>query len=1162
MSSIADSIKLRSGRRQSSGSAAPPNYTGHPADRTLESESDTVIVRPRVARRKTIVAKTRTNAGASRKTPSAAARTSKTNGVQKPIASKAPRKRPTRPQPATRERKAVRSPTPPNVGVEQGLKTPADDSSYLQPLKRKSADVNEESLPSKRIRLNNDESDSELSVFDQTPEPPDHLDRYIPGALLESSGQTTAAAEAEVRSLPPVPPFVPIEDEPRPLPKSFDQTITAGPEVEAAPQVSADEISPVSPMTTLPAAPNALAPPTPTTAPARRSSIVLKVPSLGSLPLFDPTPASAATSSGTARKAPIRSIKTPATPGRILSEATVEEDDDDPDDDYFDDFVASSDSPTTDVAARKRRRGISKPAPRKKPALTSGSTENTKPLRKKPSLSRAPAARGKKSSDVNDPGMDTPISASNAVQSLPTPPSSQSSQSDFLGLIDPDLLKLSQSLAHREPLESKPPPIGKPEVWAPGRQELCETLPYYKSAHSGCYANGGNIYSFMFDSVGTSREYMDQDIIIARMGGSMATDAKTGAMYQKADHDINDMQPQSVLNNMAQKNPLVIICGSQNQGSVTKMPHRYCVLGWFKPTHVWGEMTKGKKGPVKTIRYRFERLDRSNASWYSASSSPAGDNDTPASPSLEMRECQACGKACPQVYLLGWMCTNPECSEMWKLPNGQHAPYDELDYHPAFLLHRTYWEREDPPFSLNPGIPQIGQHFGDNLTYINTRGVVCPDCGRCNTRYLFTGWRCDTQGCNWKLMPEHQVVMPANLHHTPWDITSAGPSLIKATAKPAINTKVKYYHNYKVVRYTIEGVDGAVIVAKANSKVVSEPGGPDDMFREMQGVDVGLERRMLRKAVDVEVDQQKETLAKPTDEDGEPEDVPEDDADDHHKAEVGARMTAFGMNFGMPYKFIASGDSKSFEDAPAAIRAARSRLNWAQSAFVNDQAGYQDFNEELVFAYMEDQKIKYHDDGEKGLGPRIATLSLGAAATMSLRVKAKYFSHVSNTGVFTDEKPLPLPLLESSGYASGYKSKTRSAALQGSAKPSKDTHTGRLDAYAELQALRQAGDSEAFRRRSKEIPKELELRRKQADAILSFHLTHGDVVIMEGEQIQKYLEHQVEPHGNLRFALTCRTVLPNHLPPYQLPPYEVKPDEERYDGGALREDGDGEAVRW
>jgi len=66
---------------------------------------------------------------------------------------------------------------------------------------------------------------------------------------------------------------------------------------------------------------------------------------------------------------------------------------------------------------------------------------------------------------------------------------------------------------------------------------------------------------------------------------------------------------------------------------------------------------------------------------------------------------------------------------------------------------------------------------------------------------------------------------------------------------------------------------------------------------------------------------------------------------------------------------------------------------------------------------------------------------------------------------------------------------------------------------------------------------------------------------MVGEDVQKFLEHQVEPTGSLRFALTCRTVLGNHLPSDQLPKYDVA-DAEQYDCSAIRKDGDGEAVVW
>ena len=803
--------------------------------------------------------------------------------------------------------------------------------------------------------------------------------------------------------------------------------------------------------------------------------------------------------------------------------------------------------------SRKRKAETSTTTPRKR--ATKASTTSDETFEVKPKVRKTPVQRKSKEK--------TPVSQKNALQ-LPSPPMSTSDYLEASGVhIDPDLLALSRDLTYREALEKKPAPCGKPEVWAPGRQELCETLPYYKSAHSGCYSNGNTVYSFMFDSAGVGREYMDQDVIIARMGGGMESD-ETKVVSQKADHEIEAKQPQSVMNNITHKNPIVIICGDKNTSAITTMPYRYCVLGWFKPTHVWAEKNSSKKRNMTTIRYRFERLDTSKPSWYRPVSTDAKVVEPPTGLALPVKTCITCSKSCPQVYLIDWMCTNPKCTAFWEMSNGQDAPYGDLDYHPAFLLHRTKWEREDPPFSLNPGVPQIGHHFGDNLSLVNTKGIVCPDCGRCNSRYMFTHWRCDTPGCRWKLQPKHKIVMPSNLSHTPWEMPSDGPSLIKSTTAPVIRTQVKYYSNYKVIKYTIEGIAGAVIVAKANTHVVSEPGGADDMFRDMQTADVGLERRMLRKTAVQQTDQPGElsastvageqTLLIQEEADEHPNVDDEDGDDDEHNAEAGMRMNAFGMNFGMPYKFIASGDSRSFEEAPDAVKTARSLLNWAQRVFLNDDAGYQDFNEELVFAYMDGQRIKYHDDGEMGLGPRIATLSLGGAATMLLRVKAKYYGQVPNIGVFTYEKPLPLPLLESSGYTSGFRGKKV-------LKPCKDTHDGRYAAWKELKKLKETGDGAGFRKRSKELSKELDLKKTPGETLLTFHLTHGDIVIMEGEEIQKYLEHQVEPTGSLRFALTCRTVLGNHLPPDQLPKYDVS-EAALYDGSAIRESGDGEAVVW
>ena len=43
-------------------------------------------------------------------------------------------------------------------------------------------------------------------------------------------------------------------------------------------------------------------------------------------------------------------------------------------------------------------------------------------------------------------------------------------------------------------------------------------------------------------------------------------------------------------------------------------------------------------------------------------------------------------------------------------------------------------------------------------------------------------------------------------------------------------------------------------------------------------------------------------------------------------------------------------------------------------------------------------------------------------------------------------------------------------------------------------------------------------------------LRHGDMMVMHGSDMQKYFEHSVDSIDGLRFALTCRHVLPAEYP--------------------------------
>ncbi|KAK3722944.1 hypothetical protein LTR37_002089 [Vermiconidia calcicola] len=719
--------------------------------------------------------------------------------------------------------------------------------------------------------------------------------------------------------------------------------------------------------------------------------------------------------------------------------------------------------------------------------------------------------------------------------------------------LDAQKLEFSRKLTRRESLGSKPLPAGQPKVWADSRQALCETLPYFKKPQGGCYQNDGHVYGFLFDSVGHVREYMDENVIICRAGGGMEADP-SGGMVQKKDQLMKEAQVQAVLNDIAHHNPLIVICGDRNTAALCKMPHQYSVLGWYKPIRVWAEKTAGKGAKMwTTIKYRLERLNRHQEAWHaSKGDSRYSEEDKATSGQQVLATCieKNCRETYPQVYLEGWMCLNATCTRFWKINGILDAQNlkDGLHYDAAFLLDESEsWKDENEgnepePSDLRPPVPNVGKTIGDNLAYVNTRGICCPRCGRCNSRRLFKGWVCENPACNYTYFPEHKPVLPVTLH-TPWD---TAPTLVRNRYAPGVDAKVEYKYGFKLTKYTIDGIKGCFIHAAASKKIIEETGGANEMFAAMQTEDMHLERRTfaVKKMSGGKGDRDSaETSQAETDpvstqqaglESVEASDVQgsaQRELDEPQKTKYefddGDLMTAFSMNYGMPYKFVAGGASRSFDEGPESVRECRRRLNWAQKVFLDNPDNYDDFNEELIFAYLEGQKIEYHDDGEQGLGPRIATLSLGGRAKMHMRMKMKHYVGCSKTGVFTEECPKP-------GGIGG-----------------KEMYEKRLEAWEELEGLKLKDDSRAYNQRRKEIPQELglyEKRMKKADDLVTVTLSHGDIVIMDGYEIQKYLEHKVVPEGYLRFALTCRTVLPDHLKEEERPSYAVKEDEVTYDG--------------
>ena len=608
---------------------------------------------------------------------------------------------------------------------------------------------------------------------------------------------------------------------------------------------------------------------------------------------------------------------------------------------------------------------------------------------------------------------------------------------------------------------------------------------------------------FMFDKVAHDRDYIDSNVIISRAGGGLTKDKDSGEMKAGRDQK-EDSVAAGLRNCMLSRNPVVVITGVDNPHIPSKPPHQYCVLDHFKPTHIWSEKSEGSQ----MVRYRFEKLNTRKDSWWRAKDSPDVATLGSLPPPVE-KQCGTCGFVSQQVYLNGWMCLHSTCTSFWKVSiltpgPGNSTSLQEpneasLIYDPRFLKQKTPWFNDDRDYPLVSNTAELSAHSrpGEDTSTAFWSGIVCPKCGRCISRLNWTNWECPNTTCDYVRSPPHALVPALSLRDPLWPVTSA-EMLSRDTFSPLIDLNVSSSHGYRINRFNLPGIDGFITHMIANKTILEEEQGPDAMFEELQETDIGLARRSMPNG----------QLKGPN------------------------YCRHFAVNYGMPYKFIAATESRSFGGAGWPITSTRSRLNWAARLLLSQQTGKSmddvseewnkdEFNEVLALGYFQGQKINYHDDGEFGLGPTIATLSLGAPGTMRIRMKARHYHGVSSgAGLYDDAPPIP----------------------------GSQNYDKRLALQPALDALKQS-DTKAYNARRKQIPRELGLNsRGQAKDVLTMQLGHGDIVVMHGADVQKYYEHAVEHTGSLRFALTCRFIDAESLGAEDKPAYEVEPDRQGYDG--------------
>ncbi|XAO26948.1 hypothetical protein I312_105789 [Cryptococcus bacillisporus CA1280] len=661
-------------------------------------------------------------------------------------------------------------------------------------------------------------------------------------------------------------------------------------------------------------------------------------------------------------------------------------------------------------------------------------------------------------------------------------------------------------------------PTKSPPVWAESRQELCEALPYYRSFQSSLYMYKKVAYGYLLEAFPAHRDtWADNGRVIISHGGGQCICAKLpdgtqGPPTLQADQSPTDARIETLLQAAERRTPLVLIAGKGYEQLPWKLDCAYVVLGWYWISYTWVEAEPVGKGisPPRARDYfhrykiRFDWIKSQGEPWWQCESylslhfdisqknrptftvpqtperasaheeavsgrrTEAGLNtpepflpvnsgftinspdplfsnndvmqrdflkdkityratescgewpgdkemtsclpvitDQTEEPPIHLYDtfvCPNCQENTPLIYKEGQICVKPSCPAFFLLRTTcgllPIPPGFCLTFNSPFLLPQpTPKSLENLPYNLVPS--SIDENISEGAECEASlggralwKGWVCTDCKRANCRYRWEVWECRHCG---------NLFAPLGL-----DASMPLPSL-SPNFPPFMGDAMTVNKGRIIVPSSTKNIAIAYDLPDAGTvyHVISHDRRVADKLLHDYQIEAARGFWFQRRAL-------KANKVK------------------------GALLTQhFAVNSGMPYKYNVDTLSVPFDQSPSCVLAALNLISSGTSDVLRAETR---FNEILSVMYREGQKMSWHDDGEPGLGPVVASLCLGSPANISFRSKAYQANGISC-----------------------------------------------------------------------------------AEVTLSFILSHGDIMIMQGRDIQKKYHHRAMPYG-LRIAATARMI--------------------------------------
>ena len=269
-------------------------------------------------------------------------------------------------------------------------------------------------------------------------------------------------------------------------------------------------------------------------------------------------------------------------------------------------------------------------------------------------------------------------------------------------------------------------------------------------------------------------------------------------------------------------------------------PHYYNVLDHFHVTDIWPVKTTGQDN-ISLIHWmvRFEKVDLLSKPWWA----PINITD-----GLQVREtcplkiCTECNHPSKAIYTAGWTCLNYDCSNLFKFEHAAVNGQSSLIYDMKFLHERTDFQSAEPLLSLVPALPTAVDDNDFGTGKVARHGIVCRDCGCCTRRLNWNRWDCEGENCKFHYTIPFSIMSPEDV--------AAEKQAFKH--RPYVNPDVaSQYHEviggYQTELYSLAGENegelaGGIAIFRATEDICAKPMGPNELFNEVQQVDIGLRR--------------------------------------------------------------------------------------------------------------------------------------------------------------------------------------------------------------------------------------------------------------------------------------------------------------------------------